>query len=293
MENAAFLENMNRLVSPTGELLFCLHPVHDETMAVPGQHSLYTILFLEEGEGTYHADFGVFPFKGPMLLFSTPLQVIYMQECHGLKGTMIQFHGDFYCIEYHKTQVGCNGLLFNNIYIEPSIALTNPEVKGFKKIVTDMEEEFAAPVPDEMVLQSYLQLFLARSSSAKLHALSASDPKERDEQMEQFMQLLEKNFLTLHKPNDYANLLAMTPNTFSKRCVRYFKKTPSTLIQERLILEAKKKLHLTRQSIKEIAHALNFEDESYFSRFFKKFTNVSPQTFRDKTGISVMADVAP
>jgi AraC family transcriptional regulator, transcriptional activator of pobA len=209
-----------------------------------------------------------------------------------LKGTMLQFHGDFYCIEYHKAQVGCNGLLFNNIYIEPTLALTTSEVNAFKKILTDMEEEFAAQAPDEMVLQSYLQLFLAKSSNVKLHTMSLGNPTERDEQMEQFMQLLEKNFLTLHKPNDYAHLLAMSPNTFSKRCVRYFKKTPSTLIQERLILEAKKKLHLTRQSIKEIAHALNFEDESYFSRFFKKFTNVSPQTFRDKTGISMMADLA-
>jgi AraC family transcriptional activator of pobA len=56
-------------------------------------------------------------------------------------------------------------------------------------------------------------------------------------------------------------------------------------------LEAKKKLHLTRQNIKEIAYALNFPDEYYFSRFFKKFTKVSPQSFRDQTGISIVADL--
>jgi AraC-like DNA-binding protein len=84
----------------------------------------------------------------------------------------------------------------------------------------------------------------------------------------------------------------MSPNNFSKRCTRYFKKTPSQLIQERLILEAKKLLHLTRQSIKEIAYALKFQDEFYFSRVFKKVTRVSPQTFRDKTGISIVADLS-
>jgi AraC family transcriptional activator of pobA len=62
------------------------------------------------------------------------------------------------------------------------------------------------------------------------------------------------------------------------------------LISERLIFEAKKQLHLTKQSIKEIAYNLQFEDEFYFSRVFKKFTKVSPKVFRAKTGISVVAD---
>jgi AraC family transcriptional activator of pobA len=109
--------------------------------------------------------------------------------------------------------------------------------------------------------------------------------------MEQFQQLLDQHYLELHTPGEYSSLLAMSPDNFTKRCNRYFKKTPSQLIQERLILEAKKQLHLTRQSIKEIAYNLKFNDEFYFSRVFKKFTKVSPQAFRDHTGISVVADL--
>ena len=115
---------------------------------------------------------------------------------------------------------------------------------------------------------------------------------EKDEQMENFRKLLNEHFLSLHKPSEYAELLAMTPDNLTKRSTRYFKKTPSQLIQERLILEAKKQLHLTRKSIKEIAWALQFEDEFYFSRVFKKFTHLSPQAFRDQTGISIVADRA-
>jgi AraC family transcriptional activator of pobA len=110
--------------------------------------------------------------------------------------------------------------------------------------------------------------------------------------MERFRQLLDQHYLMLHKPKDYAKLLAMSPNNFTKRCTRYFKKSPSQLIQERLLLEAKKQLHLTRLSIKEIAYSLKFNDEFYFSRFFKKLAKVSPQTFREKTGISIVADLS-
>ena len=146
-------------------------------------------------------------------------------------------------------------------------------------------------MPSEITLRAYLQLFLAKSSAIKLKAIAENrDKTEKDELMDRFKSLLNEHFLTLHKPSDYAALLSITPDNLTKRATRYFKKTPSQLIQERLILEAKKQLHLTRKSIKEIAWNLKFQDEFYFSRVFKKFTKVSPQTFRDKTGISIVAD---
>ncbi|MNL34873.1 HTH-type transcriptional activator Btr [compost metagenome] len=131
---------------------------------------------------------------------------------------------------------------------------------------------------------------LAKSSSLKI--TSEKQNFQKDEKMEQFKTLLEENFLTLHKASDYASLLSMTANNFTKQCSKRFNKTPTQMIQERLILEAKKQLHLTRLSIKEIAYALKFQDEYYFSRVFKKMTKVSPQTFRKTTGISIVADLS-
>lgn len=282
---------MKRICSSSGETLLGLNTDPD-CLSAPVQFSEYTVVFIQEGEGVYHADFGAFPFKGPVLLFSTPLQLIYLEQSQPCKLTVLQFHSDFYCIEYHKAQVACNGLLFNNIYIAPSVKLDERETASFMNLLDELTAEFDASGCDEIVMRGYLQLLLAKSSSIKLKsAANKQDQQERDEQMEQFRELLEQHYLTLHKPADYAELLAMSPNNFTKRCTRYFKKSPSAMIQERLVLEAKKQLHLTRRSIKEIAYALQFSDEFYFSRFFKKFTKVSPQTFRQKTGISIVADL--
>lgn len=284
---------MKEIFSKSGEYLFGLKKDEEGCLSTPTRFSQYSVLFIPEGEGVFHADFGAFPFAGPVLLFSTPLQAIYTAQHKPMTCTMLQFHGDFYCIEYHRAEVSCNGLLFNNIYIKPSVSLSPADSKVFEQIIALLEEEINQELPSEIVLRSYLQLFLAKSSSIKLTSLAEQEREPgKDEQMEEFKRLLDEHFLTLHKPGDYAELLAMSPNNFTKHCTRYFKKTPSRLIQERLILEAKKQLHLTRKSIKEIAHALKFEDEFYFSRVFKKFTKVSPQTFRDKTGISVVADLS-
>lgn len=263
----------------------------DGGLLQPKQFPDYVVLFITEGNGYYHADFGRFSFTAPVLMFATPLQQVYISADKPMQFTMLRFHGDFYCIEYHKAQVACNGLLFNNIYIEPSVTLTSDDAGSFSKMLAGMQAEFTAAEPDELILRSYLQLLLAKASSIKRKTMKADSLQPvKDAQMHAFVQLLEKHYLQLHKPADYAGLLAMSPNNFSKRCMRYFRKTPSALIQERLITEAKKQLHLTRQSIKEIAYALNFEDEFYFSRFFKKATKVSPLAFRDKTGISIVAD---
>lgn len=283
---------MKEVYSMSGERLLKVKLVPSSALSKPVQFAQYTILFVASGKGIFHADFGSFVFEGPILLFSTPFQVIYMEHNEVSDVNSLQFHGDFYCIEYHRAEVSCNGLLFNNIYISPYIRLSETEVPAFKRLFNEFEEELTQEKPSETVLRAYLQLFLAKSSNIKSKSIKSQDDHgEKDMQMEHFMELLDEHYLTLRKPLDYAELLSMSPGYFSKRCTRYFNKTPSHLIRERLILEAKKQLHLTRQSIKEIAYSLKFQDEFYFSRVFKKVTKVSPQTFRDTAGISIVADL--
>lgn len=295
--NTYFAQQLQQTVkdiySSSGEYLLGLKQATEEQLCIPAQFNEYNILLITQGAGTFHADFGTFAFSAPVLLFATPLQVIYLQECTGIKCTMLQFHSDFYCIEYHRKEVACNGLLFNNIYIDPSVKLSTEDTLVFESLIQQLTAECNEDNPSEIVLRAYLQLFLAKASSLKQRAITTqTDKPQADEQMEHFRQLLDEHYLTMHKPADYASLLAMSPDNFTRRCTRYFKKSPSQLIQERLVLEAKKQLHLTRQSIKEIAYNLQFQDEFYFSRFFKKLTKVSPQAFRDKTGISIVADLS-
>ncbi|PWB26021.1 helix-turn-helix domain-containing protein [Flavobacterium sp. HTF] len=282
---------MGHLISDFGTRLISLHKAEENILDTPIQFSEYSVIIVNQGEGIFYSDFGTYPFKGPTLLFSTPMQLIYIKNILEVEYNVLQFHGDFYCIEYHREEVACNGLLFNNIYLVPSVPLNTADYDSFKHLINQITEEIDTTAPSDIVLKSLLQLFLAKSSQVKNRELEDDSRNSlRDDEMERFKQLLETNFLTLRKPSDYADLLTMSPNNLTKRCTRYFKKTPSQLITERLILEAKKQLHLTRKSIKEIAYNLNFQDEFYFSRVFKKHTNESPQTFRDKTGISIVAD---
>ncbi|MFB6456728.1 helix-turn-helix domain-containing protein [Chitinophaga sp. Hz27] len=250
----------------------------------------YLVLLVHEGSGAWQADFATCHFEGPAILFATPLQAVQIKSSGPISWSLIQFHSDFYCIEAHHDEVACNGLLFNNIYKDPAINLTTVFHSSFKQIFDQMAAEFDNKTPSDIVLRAYLQLVLAKSSTHKIREeKEVASAGRKDAKMEAFRKLLDKHFLQLHKPAEYADLLAMTPNALSKKSIGYFGKTPSQLIQERIILEAKKLLHLTQLSIKEIAFRLEFSDEYYFSRYFKKAVKESPQSFRKKVGISEVA----
>ncbi|WP_317127050.1 helix-turn-helix domain-containing protein [Chryseobacterium carnipullorum] len=90
----------------------------------------------------------------------------------------------------------------------------------------------------------------------------------------------------------YSGKLHITNDTLSKAVKKEFNKTPSQLINERTTLEAKRLLHLTYRSVKEIASELGFHDEFYFSRYFKKSVGCSPKMYREKVGISIEAKMS-
>ena len=80
--------------------------------------SMYHI-FLFNGNGKIVVDFIEYNFTGKTVFFTSPFQNIQILSETEIEIEVLNFHGDFYCIEFHKKEVACNGLLFNNIYLFP------------------------------------------------------------------------------------------------------------------------------------------------------------------------------
>lgn len=256
-----------------------------------GPRPLYGV-FLFEGEGSLRVDFIDCNFKGHTVLFTTPWQMLQFNSPEDLFIRALWFHADYYCIEAHKKEVACNGLLFNNIYSQPFIRLDENGLNELHSLLDKLQQELAFQDSySQAVARTYLQLILALSSKAKIASAIEADLSEKAvfPTILKFKALLEKHFKEERTPSFYAAQLGMTPNTFSKKCKLQFQKPPSFLIQERVILEAKKLIHLSLKSMKEIAGELNFDDEHYFSRYFKKHTGISPTAFRESVGIAQIA----
>ncbi|MBB2148212.1 helix-turn-helix domain-containing protein [Pedobacter sp. LMG 31462] len=253
---------------------------------------MYNIILLD-GAGKVSVDLVEYSFEGKIALFTTPYQIIYFDTAHPIPTKRLQFHGDFYCIEYHKKEVACNGLLFNNIYQQPYVNLEMEAYADLNHILGKLTPELAHNNSYSIaIVRAYLQLILALCSKIKSNDHVIYEEVNRHHPIMKFKALLESNFHKERQPSFYAEKMGISPNNFSKICKQYFLRTPSGLIHERVILESKKLIHLSYKSMKEIAAELNFDDENYFSRYFKKHTGITPTAFREQVGVSIVADLS-
>lgn len=269
-----------------------VHKCSTDVINENGGSPCYTILLLQ-GSGKVRVDLVTYDFEGKIALFTTPYQMITFHTPDPLQATRLQFHGDFYCIEYHKKEVACNGLLFNNIYQQPYVNLEHAAFIEMDSILEKMILEIEQTDNySTAVVRAYLQLILALCSKTKSKDTIFYEQKNLHHPVMKFKALLEKNFHKERRPSFYAGQMGLSANTFSKICKKHFLKTPSALIHERVILECKKWIHLSYKSMKEIAAELHFDDENYFSRYFKKHTGITPTAFREQVGISIVADLS-
>jgi AraC family transcriptional activator of pobA len=99
-------------------------------------------------------------------------------------------------------------------------------------------------------------------------------------QLEKFRTLIDRDFKKQHSLQTYANDIGVTVGHLSRLCREVLGKSSLEVINARIIQEAERELVYTSISIQQLASELGFEDDAYFTRFFKKHTGVSPKIFR-------------
>lgn len=283
--------NSFTLINPqTGNLAFKIYHLEKDN---PFDHiqrlNYYSLIWIQKGNGTLKADFSEYSFKDNMLLSFSPYQPFMLQTKSNIIGVVIHFHPDFFCIHKHHKEVACDGVLFNNIYNSPTVQVEDKDVASLQIIVKQLEEEMKRPALAQYeLLFSYLKIFLITASRLK----TEQQPPEKNTDntneapfiLQNLKNYIETHYKTKHSASEYATMLAITPKALAKLTKTHYNKTLTDLISERIIIEAKRELYLTNKTIKEIAFELGYTDEYYFSRFFKKNVEISPQLYRETVG---------
>lgn len=279
------------LVNPqNGNLGFKLHSFEDRSCFDHIQrHNYFSLIWLMEGSGVLKADFSEYSFDKNSLLAFSPYQPFMISKAKNIKGVAIHFHPEFFCILKHHKEISCNGILFNNIYNPPITLVDEPAETTLKMVLGQIKEEMQNPALAQYeLLISYLKIFLITASRLKAQqqpeAKKATATIKEPFILQNLKDAIETHFRTKHSASNYADLLNITPKALAKITKSHFNKTLTDLISERIIIEAKRELYLTNKPVKEIASELGYEDEHYFSRFFKNNSNVSPQLYRDTVG---------
>jgi AraC family transcriptional regulator, transcriptional activator of pobA len=278
------------LVNPqSGHLAFKLLHFEDGSYFDHLQrNNYYSLIWVTEGSGKVKADFTEYDFEQNSLFAFSPYQP-FMMASGNIKGVSIHFHPDFFCIHKHQSEVACHGVLFNNIYQPSATAVDDATAKTLRMLLAQMKEEMKnVALAQYEILVSYLKIFLITASRLKAEqqpvALAEIDDLKEPFILQNLKDAIEKDFKRKHSAGDYADALNISAKALAKITKNYFNKTITELISERIVIEAKRELYLTTKTIKEIAYELGYEDEHYFSRFFKTNADVSPQMYRETVG---------
>lgn len=272
----------------SNSLYFKISKFHNDAL-FDGMDSFnyFSVILILKGNGKLLADVNSFDFNGDSLISVSPYQPFKINCSGNCTGYMVNFHPDFFCLHKHRNEVSCNGILFNNIYESPLFTLTPAETQSLLHVVLGMKAEMQRPgIAEFEILLSYLKILLIDASRMKVEKrqLAGAPANKESVILNDLKDAIEQNFHTLHSPSEYAQLLNISAPVLNRTAKSYFSKTLSQLITDRIMLEAKRQLYLTSKSVKLIAYELGFNDEFYFSRYFKSKINVSPQLFRDTVG---------
>ncbi|MDN3676417.1 helix-turn-helix domain-containing protein [Flavobacterium paronense] len=286
-------KNTFTLVNPqTGNLAFKLFSFEENSSFDHIQRlNYYSLIWIKKGSGKVKVDFSEYDFTENQLLAFAPYQPFMLTAVDAIEGVVIHFHPDFFCIIKHHNEVACNGVLFNNIYEPPYVFIDETAKATFNMVIEQMKTEMQNPALAQYeLLVSYLKIFLITASRLKKEQqpkeLSQVDDNSAPFILQNLKSYIELHYKTKHSASDYADLLNISPKALAKITKNHFNKTLTDLIAERIIIEAKRELYLTNKAVKEIAFELGYDDEHYFSRFFKNNVAISPQMYRDTVGFA-------
>lgn len=252
-----------------------------EDLVFPHRHHFYQLMLFTAGGGTHTIDFQEYEARAEQAYYMVPGQIHAWDFDEHTDGIIINFNESFFTEVYHDPHFLRNFPIFNTISTSPVNNLEAPCYKELKKLFSLMLTEFSGDGELRTVqLRALLTMILVKLSRIAPSAFRADISRHSTMLLQQFELLIETHFREKRLPKDYAELLFITPNHLNALTNQITGKSAGALIRDRVLLDARRVLANSDLMISQIANALNFEDNAYFTRFFKKYTGVTPEVFR-------------
>jgi AraC-like DNA-binding protein len=243
---------------------------------------LYKILWASKKSCSVIIDGYTISIQHHQVIFCTTLNVLEIPNESGV--IAIVFNREFYCIRDHDHEVSCNGILFFGSSQPPLITLSEKDIHSFRIMFEVFKEEFETcdHIQGEMLRVMLKRLLIKSTRLVNSMKGIQQLPNSQMEIMRKFHILVEQNFKEKHFVTDYAELLFKSPKTISNIFNKAGYSSPLSIINERIILEAKRLLLFSDKTAEQISFELGYKEGGHFSKFFKSHCRLPPVEFREK-----------
>jgi AraC family transcriptional activator of pobA len=247
---------------------------------LPHRKDYYFFFLVKKGSNRHWIDFVSHEVNPGNLYFTLPHQVHLKEKNAPVDGTLLAFTEEFLLLQEQSDWKKLP--ILQNPDDRHELKLSGEDISFLNSLFTQMLTEFRQEQDwRKGMLQSYLKIFLVCLSRIYTRQ-GGSVPVSSGSQLlvRRMKELVNEKYDSLHQVSDYARLLNVTPGHLNDTIREQTGRTATSMIQERVILEAKRALFHADLSVKEIAYSLGFDDAAYFNRFFKRLTNETPTGFR-------------
>ncbi|MBB4800128.1 AraC-like DNA-binding protein [Flavobacterium nitrogenifigens] len=246
----------------------------------PHRHDSYLMVFFTKGSGLHEVDFDQFEIKRGSLFVLQPGQMHHWSLSEDIEGFVIIFSQELYNLYFGQKKINDYNF-YNSIHNRPEMVFEEKEIPKilpyFDLLIQENSQDNKFQLDKLLNLLDCIHIEVSR----KYGETYSHQTHSYNIKINKFESLLEEYFRTQKLPSFYAEKLNITLKHLNRICNEILQKTATEVITDRVILEIKRMLIDKQLAVNEVAFKVGYEDYSYFSRFFKKQTGMSPTEFRN------------
>ncbi len=246
----------------------------------PHNHNFEELLIGIEGELEHFIDFKTNKIKAPFVSFITKGKV------HKVEPKTLNGKCDIWGIRFKSEFIPETTFQLYSLYHnQANIALQKDTC--FQRLVSICEmiyDETQEENADYAIIRQLLSLLLTMIEAERKKTLPIVNSTQKTQHISfgNFLSILEENFRRPVGVEFYSEKLFMSSRNLNIICQNILEQSVSEIIETRKLIEAKNLLISTGKTISEIAYELGYNENSYFSKVFKKKTGQAPSEFREE-----------
>lgn len=250
----------------------------------PHSHNFYLCVLFTEGKGTHEIDFNSYSINPGKVFFLKPGQTHFWKFETQPQGFIFFHSQEFYELKFLEHKLHS----FPFFYSSQNPPVLELAPKKLYELNLKFQEAYIEYLQTNLLRELkivnslnniYIELTRTYTVDINLEKLNSQNYSNILEALEN---LINAHFYSQKFPKFYADKLSITTKHLNRVVSKTLNKTTSQLISERIILEAKRLIVHSQDNLANIAYTLEFSDYSYFSKFFKSKTGMTPLDFRKK-----------
>ncbi len=261
---------------------FKSHLINNNFIEKTHSHNFYVLVLFTQGKGNHVIDFDKFEIKVGCLYFLKPGQVHSWQLSEDIDGYIAFYSHEVYNLYFGKKKLE-EYSFYRTLKSTPEIVLTELQILEFKKyfdlLINENKNNNLKKIDKLLNILDIIHIEIERIyNSINKHAIHPYNFK-----INVLEHLINTHYKEEKLPSFYADKMNISLKHLNRICKNVLNITSTEFIYSKIILESKRLLSINGIAISDVANEFGFENYSYFTKIFKKYTGTTPQNFKKQS----------